>query len=61
MTPGTEEEHRREALERARRLTEGARKQGLEVEDNPEGEKPTWWRGTSARHEPSCPWLGGFE
>ena len=37
MTPGTEEEHRKGASERARRLTEGTRKQCQEVEDDPEG------------------------
>ena len=45
VTPRTEEEHRKEALERAGRLTEGARKQSLEVEDDPEGERPSRWRG----------------
>ena len=45
MTPGTEEEHRKEALERAGRLTVGAWKQCLEVEDGPEGERPSRWRG----------------
>ena len=45
VTPGTEEEHRKEALERARRLTERARKQGLEVEDDSEGERPSRWTG----------------
>ena len=45
VTPGTEEEHRKEALERARRLTEGARKQCQEVEDDPEGDRPSRWRG----------------
>ena len=45
MTPSTEEEHRKEALERARRLAEGAGKQGREVEDDPEGERPSRWRG----------------
>ena len=45
VTPGTEEEHKKEALETARRLSEGARKQCLEVEDDPEGERPSRWRG----------------
>ena len=45
VPPGTEEEHRKEALERARRLSEGARKQCLEVEEDPEGERPSKWRG----------------
>ena len=45
VTPGTEEEHRKEALERARRLSEGARKQCLEVKDDQEGERPSRWRG----------------
>ena len=45
VTPGTEERHRKEALERARRLSEGARNQCLEVEDDPEGERPSRWRG----------------
>ena len=43
--PGTEDGHRKEAFERARRLTEGARKQGLEVEDDQGGERPSRWRG----------------
>ena len=34
VPPGTEEEHRKEALERARRLSE-----------DPEGERPSKWRG----------------
>ena len=37
VLPGTEEEHRKEALERATRLSEGARKQCLEVGEDPEG------------------------
>ena len=45
MPPGTEKEHRKEALERARRLSEGARKQCLEVEEDPEGEKASKCRG----------------
>ena len=45
VTPGTEEKHRKEALWKARRLTEEARKQGLEVEDDQEGERPSRWRG----------------
>ena len=45
VTPSTEGEHRKEALQRAGRLTEGARKQCLEVEDDPEGERPSRWRG----------------
>ena len=45
MPPRTEEEHKKEALERARRLSEGARKQCLEVEEDPEGERPSKWRG----------------
>ena len=45
VPPGTEEEHRKEALERARRLSEGAKKQCLEVEEDPEGERPSKWRG----------------
>ena len=45
VPPGTEEEHRKEALERAIRLLEGARKQCLEVEEDPEGERPSKWRG----------------
>ena len=45
VTPGTEEEHRKEAVERARKLTVGARKQSLEVEEDPEGERPSRWRG----------------
>ena len=45
MAPGTENGHRKEALERARRLTEGARKQDLEVEDDQGRERPSRWRG----------------
>ena len=45
VAPGTEEGHRKEALERGRRLMEGARKQGLEVEDDQGGERPSRWRG----------------
>ena len=45
VAPGTEDGHRKEALERARRLTEGARKQGLEVEDDQGGGRPSTWRG----------------
>ena len=45
VAPGTEEGHRKEALERARRLTEGARKRGLEMEDDQGGERPSRWRG----------------
>ena len=37
VAPGTEDGHRKEALERARRLTEGARNQGQEVEDDQGG------------------------
>ena len=44
VTPGTEEEHRKEALETAKRLTEGARKPGPEVEDDQEGKRPSGWR-----------------
>ena len=45
VAPRTEDGHRKEALERARRLTEGARKQGLEVEDDQGGERQSRWRG----------------
>ena len=45
VAPGTEDGHREGALERARRLREGARKQGLEVDDDQEGERPSRWRG----------------
>ena len=45
VAPGTEEGHRKEVLERARRLTEGAVKQGLEVEDDQGEERPSRWRG----------------
>ena len=45
MATGTEDGHRQEALGRARRLTEGARKQGQEVEDDQGGERPSRWRG----------------
>ena len=44
LAPGMEEGHRKEALGRARRPTEGGRKQGLEVEDDQEGERPSRWR-----------------
>ena len=37
----TEDGHRKEALERARRLTEEARKPGLGVEDDQGGERPS--------------------
>ena len=47
---GTEEEHRKEALERARRLSEGARKQCPEVEEGPEGELlGTGWKSRTAQ------------
>ena len=42
--PGTEEEHRKEALTRARRLVEGERKRCPEVEEDPEGERASKWR-----------------
>ena len=45
VAPGTKDGHRKEASERARRLTEGARKQGLEVEDDQGGGRPSRWRG----------------
>ena len=45
VAPDTEEGHRKEVLERARRLIEGARRQSLEVEDDREGERPSRWRG----------------
>ena len=45
VLPGTEEKRRKEALERARRLVEGERKQCPEVEEDPEGERPSRWRG----------------
>ena len=45
VPPGTEEEHRRKPLARARRLWEGARKPCLEVEEDREGERPSKWRG----------------
>ena len=35
----------KEALERARRHLEGARKQCLEVEKDPEGDSPSKWSG----------------
>ena len=37
MPRGAEEEHRKEALARARRLVEGERKQCLEMEEEPKG------------------------
>ena len=52
VPPGTEEEHRKEELERARRLSDGARKQCLEVEEDLEGERPTKCRGMKR-------WSGG--
>ena len=45
VAPGTEDGHRKEALERAGKLTEGARKQGLGVEDDQKEERPSRWRG----------------
>ena len=42
VPPGTEEEHWNEALERARRLLEGARKQCLEVEEEPANKHAVW-------------------
>ena len=45
VPPGTEEENRKEALARARRLVDGVRKQCLEVEEVPEGVRPSKWRG----------------
>ena len=45
MPPDTEEEHRKEALARARRLLKGERKPCLEVEEDPEGERPSKRRG----------------
>ena len=45
VAPGTEDGHRKEALERARRPTEEAKKPGLEVEDDQGGERPSRWRG----------------
>ena len=41
VAPRTEDGHRKEALERARRLTEWGRKQGLEVEDDQGGGRPS--------------------
>ena len=45
VPPGTEKKHRKEALARARRLVEEERKQCLEVEEDPEGERRSKWRG----------------
>ena len=45
VPPGAEEQHRKEALARARRLVEGEREQCLEEEEDPEGERPIKWRG----------------
>ena len=45
VPPGMEEEHRKEALARARRLVERERKQCLEAEEDPEGEGPSKCRG----------------
>ena len=45
LAPGTEDGHRKEALETARRLMEEARKPGLGVEDDQGGERPSRWRG----------------
>ena len=44
VAPRTEDVHRKEALERGRRLTEEARKPGLEVEDDQGGERLSRWR-----------------
>ena len=41
VPPGTEEENRKEALARAKRLVEGLRKQCLEVDEDPQGERPS--------------------
>ena len=43
VPPGTAEDARKEALARARRLVEGVRKQCLEVEEDPEGGRPSKW------------------
>ena len=45
VPPDPEEEHWKEALARARRVVEGKRKQCLEVEEDPEGERPSKSRG----------------
>ena len=45
VAPETEDGHRKEALERARRLRKGARKPGQEVEDGQGGERPSRCRG----------------
>ena len=45
VPPGGEQEYRKEALARARRLMEGERKQCQEVKEDPEGERPSKWRG----------------
>ena len=45
VPPGAEKETRKEALARARRLVEGVRKQCPEVEEDPEGGRPSKWRG----------------
>ena len=46
VRPGTEEGARREALARARKFMEDVRKQGLEVEEDPQGGRQGGWRGT---------------
>ena len=45
VPPGMEKEHRTEPLARARRLVEREKKQCLEVEEDPEGARPSKWRG----------------
>ena len=44
VPPGAEEKHRKEPLARARRLVEGERRECQEVEEDPEGERPSKWR-----------------
>ena len=49
VPPGADEEHRKEALARARRPAEGERKQCLEVWEDPDGERPSKWSGLRRR------------
>ena len=44
VPPGTDEENRKEALARARRLVEVVQKQCSEVEEDPEGGRRSEWR-----------------
>ena len=51
VSPGTEEENRKEALARARRLVEGVLKQCSAVEEDSDGGRPSKWRGLRRERE----------